>query len=316
MGGFPLVVLKRGYVCVSGFEWHLRAAGRASSTVRAYLGTVRRYLAVAQDGAGDPVRRYLQARGARLAAASFNLEISALRAWFAYQRSLDPGAWQPEDFPRMRRGARRLAFALSDADVGRLLAAPDLSTFVGFRDHVIMATLYQCGLRAGELARLELGDVLPDGQLYVHGKGGRDRLVPYGGAWRALLEEYLQRRTSTRPGKRSALFVTRHGKPLRDARSVWVIVNRYARRALGVACGHARLDTAASGSPWRGHSPHQLRGAFATELLASGLDILSIAQLMGHASAATTERYTDVDLRGLRAAVAVHPRARRVVGED
>src|SRR5690606_12368001 len=144
---------------------------------------------------------------------------------------------------------------------------PDLSTFVGFRDHVIMATLYQCGLRAGELARLGLGDVLPDGLLYVHGKGGRDRLVPYGGPGRALLEQYLQRRACTRPGKRSALFVTVHGRPLGGARAVWVIVNRYARRALGLAAGYGRLDAAARGRPWRGHYPHQLRAAFATELL-------------------------------------------------
>lgn len=306
------MALKRGYVeNLSGFEWHLRVAGRSAATVRAYLAVVQRYLPVAHDGAPEPVRRYLQARGRVLAAASWNLEVSALRAWFRWQRAIDPRAWQPEDWPRMRRAPRRLAFTLSDADVGRLLAAPDLATFVGFRDHVIMATLYQCGLRAGELVRLELGDVLADGMLFVRGKGGHDRLVPYGGAWRALLEEYLQRRAGTRPGRRSAVFVTVHGRPLREARSVWVIVNRYARRSLGLACGYARLDAAASGRPWQGHYPHQLRAAFATEMLARGLDLFAIAQMLGHADVATTGRYTAVDLARLRAAVAHHPRAKR-----
>lgn len=312
MGGFPLVALKRGYVeNLGGFEWYLRAAGRSSATVRAYLAVLRRYSAVAHDGAPDPVRRYLHARARVLAPASLNLEISALRAWFRWVEHTDPGAWRPESFPRMRRAPQRLGFTLTDADVGLLLAAPDLGTFVGFRDHVIMATLYQCGLRASELAQLHMGDVLMDGTLYVHGKGGRDRVVPYGGAWRVLLEEYLARRAGTRPGKRSALFVTRHGRPLRDGRSVWVIVNRYARRALGLACGYTRLEAAARGRPWRGHYPHQLRGAFATELLKRGVGIMAIAQMLGHEDVATTARYAAVDLGALRVAAALHPRAKR-----
>lgn len=309
------MALKRGYVVSgSGFEWHLRASGRSPATVRAYLAVLQRYAAVAHDGGDDPVRRYLRARQAKLAPASYNLEVSALRAWFRWVEQMDPGAWRPSSWPRMRRAPKRVNFTLSDADVGMLLAAPDLGTFVGFRDHVIMATLYQCGLRASELVQMQLGDVHMDGVLYVHGKGGHDRVVPYGAAWRVLLEEYLLRRAGTRPGKRAAVFVTRHGRPLRDARSVWVIVNRYARRALGTACGYARLDASLRGTPWRGHYPHQLRAAFATELLSRGMDVMAIAQLLGHRDVATTARYAAVDMTAARAAIACHPRAKRKPG--
>lgn len=308
--------LKRGYVkYLEGFEWHLRVGRRSVATRRAYLGVVRRYLAVVNDGHPtdhDPVRRYLRARAARLAPRSMRLEISALRSWFGYLAVIDPEAWQPSSYPRPPRPAQNLVRALSDAEVGVLLAAPDLTTFVGLRDHVIMATLYQCGLRASELAALTLGDVLTDGFLYVHGKGGRDRLVPYSGAWRGLLDTYLRQRVTVRPGKRAALFVTRHGKGLRDGRSVWVIVNRYARGALGLGCGYSRLEAHSSGRPWQGHYPHLLRASFATELMNRGVDLFAIAQLLGHADASTTARYLGVDIETLKRAAACHPRASRV----
>lgn len=196
--------------------------------------------------------------------------------------------------------------------MGVLLAAPDLSTFVGLRDHLIMATLYQCGLRASELAALEVGDVLVDGLLHIRGKGGKQRLVPFGGAWHGLLRTYLQRRASVKPGKRAALFVTKHGRALRDGRSVWVIVNRYARRSLGLGCGVSRIEAYARGRPWQGHYPHMLRAAFATELMKGGLDIMSIAQMLGHESAETTTRYLGVDMETLRKVAAYHPRAKRL----
>lgn len=314
--GFPLMLLKRGYIdYLDGFDWSLRVSRRSAATRRAYLAVVRRYLAVVNDAHQpdhDPVRRYLRARSARLAPRSMRLEISALRAWFAYLAIIDPEAWQPASYPRTPKPAQHLVRALSDAEVGVLLAAPDLATFVGLRDHVIMATLYQCGLRASELVALNIGDVLMDGFLYVQGKGGRDRMVPYGGAWRGLLDTYLRQRATVRPGKRAALFVTRHGKGLRDGRSVWVIVNRYARRALGVGCGYSRLESHRSGRPWRGHYPHLLRASFATELLNRGVDLFAIAQLLGHADAATTAHYLGVDMAMLRRAVAHHPRSSRI----
>ena len=314
---FPLVALKRGYCQplsdVERFALFLRSMGRSAATVRAYRAAVARYLGFASrvpEGL-DPVARYIATRRTvgSLSQASLNLELSALRTWFNWLRIADPEAWQPAGFPRQKRSPQRLPRALSDQEVGLLLAAPDLSTYVGFRDHVIMATLYQCGLRASELASLELGSVRIDGLLYVRGKGGVDRLVPFGAAWHGLLESYLRLRSTVRPGKRSALFLTRHGRPLRDGRSVWVIVNRYARRALGLACGYTRLEGAYAGRPWRGHYPHLLRAAFATELQRSGINLAALAQMLGHSSLETTTRYLGVDLDHLRAAARLHPRA-------
>lgn len=318
-----MVALRHGYgEYRSLFAWHLRALGRSEATVRAYDAVVARYLRVAGDaGVGDParddpVRRYLRARSERLAPASMHIEISGLRSWFRFLRQVDPLAWQPGGWPRMRRPPRRLPRALSDAEVGVLLAAPDVRTFVGLRDHFAMATLYQCGLRAGELAALETRDVRVDGYLEVRGKGGRERLVPYGGAWAALHAEYLRQRSATGAGRQRALLVTRHGKPLAGGRAVWRIVSRYARACLGLSCGYGRLEAAALGRPWQGHYPHLLRAACASELMRRGMDILAIGQLLGHEAPSSTEHYLAVDLEHLRAAAARHPRARRQKGKS
>jgi site-specific recombinase XerD len=315
-----LVVLRHGYCQIDRlldrFVITLRSMGRSPATVRAYRATVSRYAAFAVHVPDelDPVARYVATRRTRdqLKQASLNLELSALRTWFNWLKVADPDAWQPDGYPRQKRAPQRLPRALSDHEVGLLLAAPDLSTFVGFRDHFIMATLYQCGLRASELATLELGSVRIDGFLYVRGKGGVDRLVPFGPSWYGLLQTYLRLRATVRPGKRSALFVTRHGKALRDGRSVWVVVNRYARRALGLACGFARLEAAYTGRPWSGHYPHLLRAAFATELHKRGVNIMALAQLLGHADADTTTHYLGVDITTLRTAAAHHPRSKRL----
>jgi site-specific recombinase XerD len=315
-----LVALKHGYGEVAGrlceqVAVFLMVMGRSRATVRAYGSTVARYAAFAERVpiAEDPVLRYLAWRRKTIGQGSINLEASALRTWFQWLRMAQPEAWQPTSWPRQRRPPERVVRALSDDEVGRLLAAPDLSTFVGLRDHVIMATLYQCGLRASELVTLELGSILLDGYLFVRGKGGTDRLVPFGGSWYGLMDTYLRQRGTARPGKGNALFVTRHGKGLRDGRSVWVIVNRYARRALGTACGYARLDKARRSTPWQGHYPHLLRASFATELHRRGMDLSALSQLLGHADADTTARYLGVDIRQLRAAAACHPRALRVM---
>lgn len=292
--------------------------GRSPATLRAYGAAVDRYLAFcdtpaagAEGGPEASLLRFLATRRGVLAQASMNIEASALRAWFGWLSIAMPDAWRPIQMPRTKRPPARVVRALSDAEVGLLLAAPDLTTYVGFRDHVIMATLYQCGLRASELAGLQVGSVLPDGLLLVHGKGGKGRLVPYGERWRGLLDAYLHARAGVRPGKRAALFLTHGGRPLRDGRAVWVIVSRYARRALGLHCGFTRLDKAARGTPWQGHYPHLLRASFATELFRRGVNLVAIADMLGHADVATTAHYLGMDLEQLRAAARCHPRARR-----
>lgn len=320
--GIPLVSLPLGYVApptlVARFGVWLQVMDRSPATVRAYLAAVDRWCQFAGGPALDAalLQRHLQARRDAVATGSVNMDIKGLRAWQRWLEVAAPELAGAVQIPRQRKPPERVVRALTDGEVGMLLAAPDLATFPGLRDHFAMATLYQCGLRATELAMLELGSVLPDGMLYVRGKGGRDRYVPYGDAWAGLLDGYLRARHTTRPGKRSALLVTRHGRGLRDGRSVWVMVDRHARRALGLGCGYTRLERSAIGRPWQGHYPHLLRASFATALHERGVNLMAVSQLLGHASVATTALYLGVSMAQLRKAAACHPRARRKGAPD
>lgn len=301
----------------SRFALFLRTVGRSPATVQLYNDSVRAYLAFAVAALADghdhaaALQRWLATRRDAVRPSTVNIDIKALRAYYRWLEIIGADEWRPLVLPKQRKVPTSTVRALSDAEIGILLAAPDLTTFVGLRDHVIIATLYQCGLRAGELVNLQLGSVRLDGLLYVQGKGGKDRLVPYGGGWHGLLTTYLSSRSTTKPGKRNALFLTRHGRQLRDARSVWVIVNRYARKALGIGCGYARLEAATGGRPWSGHYPHLLRASFATELNKNGVNLIALAQLLGHSDVSTTARYLNVDFATLKKAMSHHPRAER-----
>lgn len=286
----------------------------SEATRRVYGAAVRAWmLAGGEPGHIDPqcLARYLAKRRRDVSQAAINIDIKALRAFYRLQVALD--ACAPADLmhiPRQRRPPERVPRTLDADQFAHVLAAIDLDGFVGVRDLTIIRTLYESGLRASELARLEVGDVLPDGVIYVRrGKGGVDRYVPITESTQALLHGYLRARGTTRPGKRSALWVRDDGLPLKNGRSIWEIVSRRVWSALHSRAGFARIQRLAGGRPWQGHYPHELRASYATRLMERGVPIHAIQQLLGHANLATTAQYLAVDLEHLRRAISVHPRA-------
>ena len=301
---------------VECFDGFLAATGRAKATRRMYAATVRLWLAAGgQPGHLDmgTLSAWLGSRRARLAPATINRELKALRRFYVAMRMLGFCVTdEHRKIPRNRRVPARIVRCYTDEQIGAVLAQPDVATFAGFRDHLIMRLLYETGLRSGELVALSTTDILPDRTVFVdRGKGGHSRYVPISGEAMALIDAYLIRRAAMRPGKRAALWLTAHGKPLRNARSIWEIVSRHARAALGLGGGYDRIRTARRSAPWSGHYPHRLRASFATALLARGCPITVIAQLLGHADIATTQHYLSVDLAHLKTAIAHHPRALR-----
>jgi len=163
------------------------------------------------------------------------------------------------------------------------------------RDRALLELLYGCGLRASEACGLRIADVDADGgTVRVTGKGGKERIVPLGGAAADALGRYLRtgRPRLGRPAT-DRVFVSVRGRPLGPTD-----VRRALRRELDAA-GLAQRP------------PHALRHTFATHLLEHGADLRSIQELLGHASVGTTQVYTHVSVRHLRAAhAASHPRAR------
>ena len=300
---------------VERFGRYLVALQRSPHTVRLYLGAIERWLAAGGEPGhvdGGRLARWLAQRRATVATATVNLDIKGLRAFYRLQYDWgDCSATDLQRLPRQRRAPERMPRVLSDEDVGRVLGALPLDTFIGLRDYAMLLMLYTVGLRASELIGMELGDLIDGDVLFVRGKGARHRYVPIGKQLAGVLEGYLHARAALRPGKRNAFWLRQDARPLANGRSVWEIVSKRLWDALGVRCGDGRVLR--GGRPWTGHYPHALRASFATALLRRGCPLPAIGQLMGHSRLETTALYLGVDLEQLRAAAALHPRALRVL---
>jgi integrase/recombinase XerD len=192
----------------------------------------------------------------------------------------------------------RLPTVLSPAAVDRLLSLPDRARRLGRRDRAVLETFYATGCRASEVAGLRPVDLdLTVGLVRCVGKGNKERRVPLGSRAIAALVEYLR---SDRPllvarrPETPTVFVSKSGRPL-SRTALWMIVKGYACKA---------------GLPGD-VSPHTLRHSFATHLLAGGADLRVVQEMLGHASIATTQVYTRVELSRLRSVHAqFHPRSR------
>lgn len=289
------------------------AGSRSPTTVRLYVGVLRRWLVFggAVDRLSkDVLQRWLaERRRQSVAPATINVDLKALRAFYDTMAVIGaaPQA-ESNNLPSNRRVPAKLVRSFSDDQVLAMLAAPDVSTFTGYRDSVLMRTLWETGLRATELVSLGLGDVLPDAIYVASGKGGRSRWVPISDELHRLLQGYMELRTTTRPGKRAALWVSDKGRALRSRRSVWVIVSRWSRLTLGGAVGYDNVRRAARRKPWSGQYPHLLRASMATTLLRHDCPLPAIMQMLGHVSLDSTARYLDADISHLRHAIEKHPR--------
>jgi len=206
----------------------------------------------------------------------------------------------PTELSARPRFGRRLPRTLSEAEVLRLLEAPDITTLRGLRDRAMLSVTYAAGLRVSEVVSLTPGDVdLVRGVVSAFGKGGKRRLVPLGDITLDHVQAYLRaREEAPEPRPRAAkganvLFPSPRGGAL-TRQGFWKIVGRYAR-GIGI----------------RGRVyPHQLRHSFATHLLTGGADLRSVQTMLGHASVATTEIYTHVSRDHVRNAHRrAHPRA-------
>lgn len=193
------------------------------------------------------------------------------------------------------RTVRALPKALSVDEVDRLLAAPIGEEPLALRDRAMLELLYGAGLRITELVSLDVDDVDPTERLVrVHGKGDKERIVPYGAvAARALDRWQVAGRPRLLSAATPALFLNARGSRL-SRQGVWKIVRGHAE-AVGVA---ERV------------SPHTLRHSFATHLLDGGADVRAVQELLGHASVTTTQIYTLVSRAALREVYErAHPRA-------
>ena len=293
---------------LAGFVEHVRdERGRSAHTVRAYVGDVTDLLTYCADRAvSDPD----------------TITLAHLRAWLAMQSA---AGLARSTLARRAASARTFTAwcarrGLTTSDVGARLASPrvtaplptvlnvteaarlmehaavaaDDGRAVGVRDHAIVELLYATGIRVAELCAVDVGDVDAGNRtIRVMGKGGKQRTVPYGLPAAKALADWTAVRRELSGQTAAALFVGVRGRRI-DPRTVRAVVHRLSAEAGGQEV-----------------APHGLRHTAATHVLEGGADLRSVQELLGHASLATTQRYTHVSVERLRSQFALaHPRAR------
>jgi integrase/recombinase XerD len=195
---------------------------------------------------------------------------------------------------RAAKQSQRFPKVLSEEQVTTLLNTPDTDQALGLRDRTMLELMYASGLRVSEIVSLKtvaLG--LNEGVVrVVNGKGGKERLVPFGAQAGDWLRRYLQEaRTVLLEGKTcQEVFVGRHTGSGLTRQAFWSIIKRYAQLA------DIKVPL----------SPHTLRHAFATHLLNHGADLRVVQLLLGHADISTTQIYTHVARERLKSIHAQH----------
>lgn len=225
---------------------------------------------------------YLAARmGDGLKSRSTSRSLSCLRGLYRYllrERRIT------ED-PTLRIGnpklGRPLPHTLTESDVEKLLATPDVSTPLGLRDRTMLEVLYACGLRVSELVSLGVSNInMQQGVIRIMGKGSKERLIPMGEEAIAWIKRYIR---EGRPEllkenlHQDAMFPSNRGSEM-TRQTFWYRIKTHAKAA--------GID--------KKLSPHTLRHAFATHLLNHGADLRVVQLLLGHSDLSTTQIYTHV----------------------
>jgi len=277
--------------------------GLSGNTLAAYRRDLSLYgqWLTAQGRSLDETREadlhaYFAARHSVTKASSANRRLTVFKRYFRWALRERAITVDPTLKLQAARQALRVPKTLTEAQVEALLHAPDVDTPLGERDRTMLELMYASGLRVSELVTLKTFQVgLNDGVVRVTGKGGKERLVPFGEMAQEWLQRYLHgARFELLEGRQSEdLFVTSRGPHAGQAMSrvmFWVIVKQYALAA-GITVAL---------------SPHTLRHAFATHLLNHGADLRAVQMLLGHADISTTTIYTHVARERLQALHAQH----------
>lgn len=236
-----------------------------------------------------------------LAAASIARKLASLKSFYRFLTAENYLKLDPAEVVEAGTKGLTLPRVLSTQEINALLGAPDLKTVQGFRDRTMLEVLYATGMRVSELMQLPLDKInLEQDYVLIFGKGSKERIVPLGKIAAAFVRNYLEQ---VRP-----LLLGHKNKIQKDGG--WVFLSKGGREMTRQRFFQIIRGYALQAGITKTVSPHILRHSFATHLLDNGADLRSVQEMLGHANIATTQIYTHLTNKRLRAVYAkAHPRA-------
>lgn len=226
--------------------------------------------------------------------------LSCLRSFFRFLQSEKIIEHDPSALLDLPKSGRTLPEYLSQNEVHRLLHSQGEKTAIAIRNTAMLYLLYATGMRVSELVTLQTSSInINAGFVRVLGKGSKERLIPFNDKAKEKISLYLQhsRKLLLKNKQSHFLFVTNRASAMSRLR-FWQIIRETAYMA--------EID--------KKISPHMLRHSFATHLLEHGADLRSVQVMLGHSDIATTQIYTHVDNKRLKALhKKFHPRSRKTV---
>lgn len=302
-----------GYDVVSAYLGQLAAGHRVSAnTLKAKQADLMSYLRWAHrqdlnpfDTTHKRLRLYLADMDrAKYAKSTVNRRLSSLKGLFRWLSEQDPTREDPASVLSGPKLPKRLPHALRQTETEALLAVnrslieEDPTNAEALRNQAFLELVYGCGLRISEAAGLTLSSVsFAGGTVKVLGKGSKERIVPAYPLALETLRRYLEEGRPQLAQKANAgeeaLFLSTRGNPM-SSNALRLVFNQ-AKQQAGVP---------------EHYTPHDLRHAFATDLLRGGADLRSVQELLGHSSLSTTQVYTHITPEHISAVYnRAHPRA-------
>lgn len=223
---------------------------------------------------------------------SVRRKISSLKGFYKYLCRMGKIEDNPFSYVTLPKKEKKLPQYLNYNEVIEIFDTIDISNLLGLRNRLIMELLYATGIRVSELVNIKINDINDDRSIVVTGKGDKSRIVFFNEITKNILDKYLKESKEKR--KSDYLILNNNGKGI-TTRGIRLIMNKIIKETSIIKNVH----------------PHILRHTFATHLLNNGCDLLTVQELLGHASISTTGIYTHVTTEHIKDVYFhTHPRSK------
>ena len=224
-------------------------------------------------------------------------KLSSLRSFYKYLFNNDKIKTNPFKYVATPKKEKKLPKYLSIEDIEVIFNIPDINTALGQRDKLVLEILYATGIRVSELVNIKLSDIdFSKNEVRILGKGNKERIDPFGEYCLDSLNLFIN-------DGRIKILEKNH------TTSEYLIINARGKKITTRGIEKI-IDNIVKKAALKKHvSPHMFRHSFATHLLSSGCDILTVQELLGHESLESTQVYTHVSNERLRQVyLSCHPR--------